>query len=277
MPADDPHHELRGLAAFTTYADGTPRDPEADEPARHAWDEPTFVDPGGPLTPAPRRRAWPMVAMGAAILTAFGAGFLASRTGAPESLDSGPAAVVAVRPAASQPMNVEVSEATPLAPPPPPAYGAKLEVLPADMPAPRTDAGRPPREPRVLDIGPRQAPSPEPLPLPLPLPREVAQAPVARDASATATATPSFDCGDAPTLAREMVCRDIGLAALDRRMKRAYAAAVAAGAPESELRADQDDWLDVREEAARISRRSVVNIYRQRIDELQGMADRSWP
>jgi uncharacterized protein len=71
-----------------------------------------------------------------------------------------------------------------------------------------------------------------------------------------------------------MVCRDPGLAAMDRSMKQAYAAAVAAGAPTDELAADQEDWLEVREEAATYSRRAVADIYRQRIDELDAMAGR---
>lgn len=113
------------------------------------------------------------------------------------------------------------------------------------------------------------APSPPP-------PREVAAAPVARDAATVEPARPSFDCRDAPTLAREMVCSDRELAAMDRRMKQAYSAALAAGAPENELAADQADWLDIREEAAHRSRRSVANIYNQRIEELRAAADRPW-
>lgn len=273
MPADDRDHEPRGLAAFTTYADGTPRAPGAPSDPAPRWDEPIIWDPDGTSAPKPpprRAYAWPKVAAGLAILTAFGAGLLVARTGDPASVDSRPAAVTEARPPASQPLNVEVAAAAPApSPPPPTSYGAKLEVLAADMPAPKATAPLARPAPPLLAIGPR--PTPE---VQAPPPREVARAPLASDATATAPA--SFDCADAPTLARQMVCMDSGLAALDRRMKQAFAQAVAAGVPEQYLGEDQQDWLDVREEAARISRRSVVNIYRQRIDELHTLADRDW-
>lgn len=273
MPADEPDHEPRGLAAFTTYADGTPRNPEAARDPAPGWYEPIILDPGETSAPRPPPRpaqAWPKVAAGLAILAAFGAGLLVARTGDPASVHSIPAAVTEARPPASQPMNVEVAMAAPApSPRPPTSHGAKLEVLPADMPAPKVTA-RPARPaPSLLAIGPRPAPVVQ-----APPPREVAQAPLASDATATAPA--SFDCAEAPTLAREMVCMDSGLAALDRRMKQAFAQAAAAGVPEQYLSEDQQDWLDVREEAARISRRSVANIYRQRIDELNTLADRDW-
>ena len=70
-----------------------------------------------------------------------------------------------------------------------------------------------------------------------------------------------------------MVCADPRLAALDQQMRRAYDAALAAGIPEAGLRADQADWLDIREDAARYSRNAVTRIYRQRIEELRTMAE----
>jgi len=81
-------------------------------------------------------------------------------------------------------------------------------------------------------------------------------------------------CADAASAARRLVCSDMRLAALDRRMKQAYAAAVSAGASPEALAADQDDWLQVREAAARESRYAVANVYRQRIDELWALSDR---
>jgi uncharacterized protein len=66
-----------------------------------------------------------------------------------------------------------------------------------------------------------------------------------------------------------MVCGDPELAAADQRMNRAYRAALAAGAPEGELRSEQLDWLGIREDAARHSRNAVASIYEQRIDELR--------
>jgi uncharacterized protein len=39
------------------------------------------------------------------------------------------------------------------------------------------------------------------------------------------------------------------------------------------LRDEQDDWLAIRESAARYSRSAVADVYRQRIRELNAMAD----
>ena len=69
-----------------------------------------------------------------------------------------------------------------------------------------------------------------------------------------------------------MVCADRGLASLDRRMKQAYASALDAGVEPGLLREDQDDWLDVREDAAHVSRDAVADLYRQRIGELRRVA-----
>jgi uncharacterized protein len=83
---------------------------------------------------------------------------------------------------------------------------------------------------------------------------------------------PSFNCRYARTAAERMVCADGELASYDRQLNGAYERAVRSGVPRSELRADQDDWLGIREEAARYSRQAVLNIYRQRISELNALA-----
>ena len=44
-------------------------------------------------------------------------------------------------------------------------------------------------------------------------------------------------------------------------------------APADQLRQDQRDWLDIREDAARRSPRAVMNLYEQRINELNDLAD----
>lgn len=87
---------------------------------------------------------------------------------------------------------------------------------------------------------------------------------------------PSFDCRDAQSLGEEAVCADPTLAAADRRLERAFRRAVEAGVPYAQLRAEQDDWLSVREAAARRSPRAVASIYDQRIRELDAMADGDW-
>ena len=70
-----------------------------------------------------------------------------------------------------------------------------------------------------------------------------------------------------------MVCGDPRLAAADRRMSRAYAAALAASESSDQLASEQSDWLEIREDAARYSNRAVLNIYEQRTRELEAMAE----
>jgi len=81
-----------------------------------------------------------------------------------------------------------------------------------------------------------------------------------------------LDCAAIRSAAQDVVCRDPGLMAAERRMARAYAAALAAGAPEPALREDQDDWRAIREQAARRSKQAVEDIYHQRIEELESAA-----
>ncbi|MBU1376732.1 MAG: DUF1311 domain-containing protein [Alphaproteobacteria bacterium] len=286
MPTDDPK---RGeppspLAGFQTYADDTPRDYEADhsepwrQPGRRSWEVAPAMDPVAPdeaYAEPPRRALWPKLAVGVAVLAAFGGGVLLARNDGPAP-GPRPASEAAAM-AAAAPMNVELAAVTPT----PPALAAdtgKMEVLPPvggretslvpRVPALRTAPSAAP-EMRTLPIGPAPAPMAA-------SPPEAAEAPIPRDAVALVPppARASFDCRDAPTRAREMVCRDAGLAAMDRRMKQAYAIAMASGAPREDLEADQADWLDVREDAANLSRRAVADIYRQRIDELDAMAGR---
>lgn len=284
MPTDEPKGDATPgpFVGFQAYADDTPRDVEAEyawnrEP--RSWDAPPAIDPAPPhdtYRDPPRAGVLPKVAVGAAVLAAFGAGILLARTDPAPATPPRPVSEAAAM-AAAQPMNVEVAAVTPPAPAPV-SSGAKLEVLPSSPGPVASLPFRPPpavREPPTLALAPPAPAAPAPVPA-APAPREVAQAPVPRDAVAVAPPLPrsSFDCGDAPTRARAMVCRDPGLAAMDRSMKQAYAAAIAAGAPADELAVDQDDWLEVREEAASYSRRAVADLYRQRIDELDAMAGR---
>ena len=74
-----------------------------------------------------------------------------------------------------------------------------------------------------------------------------------------------------------MVCEDPELAAADRRLSQAYRAAVAAGAPEEVLRDEQQDWLNLREDAAQRSRRAVADVYEQRIGDLERQLDEAPP
>jgi uncharacterized protein YecT (DUF1311 family) len=74
--------------------------------------------------------------------------------------------------------------------------------------------------------------------------------------------------------AAEMVCSDPDLSAADRALNRAYRRAMRSGAiPPEQLRADQQDWLAAREDAARRSPGALARIYDRRIDELNRLAD----
>lgn len=142
----------------------------------------------------------------------------------------------------------------PSAAPPPAAY---VPAAPPALPPVETEAPQP---------APRQAP---PLAVAPPAPR-VAQAPPApQPASRT-----GFDCSGARSPAEAMVCADPELAAADRELGRAYRRAMQSGAvPPAVLRSDQRDWLNIREDAARHSRRAVMSVYQQRIDELNSAVD----
>ncbi|HVI31894.1 lysozyme inhibitor LprI family protein [Phenylobacterium sp.] len=173
--------------------------------------------------------------------------------------------------AVSPPVPVEV--AAPVPPPTPRADGP-LEVLPPELaraapapaagPAPmvRAEAPRPPVvvAPSASESSaPVVARAPEPAPFVPPRRR--------------ADANPSFNCRYARSTSEEMVCADPQLAAADRRLNRAYERAIASGIPARELRAEQDDWLGIREDAARRSPRAVASVYEQRIRELNALAE----
>jgi uncharacterized protein YecT (DUF1311 family) len=169
---------------------------------------------------------------------------------------------------------VQVAAAAP--PPPPPAPVDRLEVL---APAPA--------EPSSAKSAVPAPPEPPPL-RPAPPPSAFAAAAEGRSAPpASAVApdepirpmpAPTFDCSRLRSRGEAMVCADPRLAALDSRLERAYRTALASGrAPPDDLAADQDDWLAIREQAARISRGAVASIYRQRIDELEALSGEGPP
>lgn len=156
-----------------------------------------------------------------------------------------------------------------------PTAGGKLEVLPPDMAAAsRPTAPVPQADPSVATFDlppppPAPAPpaviraSPTPLASPMASPA-VAGGPPPSGRSAAA-------CGGAG-LADQMVCDDPDLAAADREMRGAYRRALRSGASPGALRADQQDWMSIREDAARHSRRALAEVYAQRIDELNAAA-----
>lgn len=155
-------------------------------------------------------------------------------------------------------------------PPPVTTSGAPLEVLPTDMAAAaarNSVAQGPPPAQRI------SVPKPDAAPLVAPpaLPRvtEVRRPAVDR-------VRPSFDCRAARSRAEEMVCQDPALAAADRRMAQAFRRATESGVPYAELRGEQDDWLSIREAAARRSPEAVASIYDQRTEELEAMSEEDW-
>ncbi|HEY8615302.1 lysozyme inhibitor LprI family protein [Phenylobacterium sp.] len=207
--------------------------------------------------------------------------------------DRGPMRPVPAEATQTPAMPVEVARPTPA---PVPVADGPLEVLPpelAEAPPERLPQVVAPTPPQRLPTVTRTAPTaPRAQP-----PVQVAQAPPppavvprsAPEAAAPVVArapepppyvapppdrvTPSFNCRYARSPSERLVCSDPELAAADRRLARAYNRAVAAGIPARELRAEQDDWLSIREQAARRSPRAVASVYEQRIQELNELAE----
>ncbi len=217
------------------------------EPSRH--DRPTWERielpprPDGP----PRREVSRLVLIGgvvAAVVTGAVLGLVAR-----PDLGEPPAPKVTTRT-----MPIEVAE---VRPEPVPEPVGKLEVLPADMA-------------RAAQVAANARPSPALLPSMVEVEPEPDMPVVVRQ---RASADPSFNCRYARTQSESLVCGDRELARLDRRLASAFDRALRAGVPFRELRAEQDDWLEIREDAARHSPGAVASVYRQRIQELDALAE----
>lgn len=167
---------------------------------------------------------------------------------------------------AQSPMSaVQVAEAAPegqmqilvspprFAPPAAPVAGAPLEVLPADMAA----------QAKANAEALRMTSAPAPTPAAVEVEPAIQPPPQARA---------GFDCREAQGLADQMVCGDPDLARQDRRLARAYAEARDAGVSAEALRAEQRDWMMIREDAAQQSPGALADVYDQRIQELAQMA-----
>jgi uncharacterized protein YecT (DUF1311 family) len=218
---------------------------------------------------------------------ALGLGLVFGLWAKPDFGDDGRARQTPPARTASVPTAADLAPAVPL----PPPDQMTIEVQP-QVQAP-TEAQRREMADRIEVLPPRAAPAPRPAPpaaraAPAPqiatAPPPVRIAPPAQvvvppappptqSASADESARPSFPCRFARSRSERMVCADAGLASADRRLARAYNRAVAAGVPARELRSDQDDWLSIREDAARYGPQAVGNVYEQRIRELNEMAD----
>ncbi len=279
----DGHGPRARFEGFHSYADGTPLE-DVDDSAYAS------AEADRPTEDVPRRRpGWPPGSFVAAagVALAVAGGFWLGRVLPDPGAERAAEAVTAAPTAPTAQMDVEVAQVAP--PAPPPVTGGRLEVLPPDVAAPAHDISPPTgRAADTATAAPGNLPPmtsasapPETLTIPPPPrvepqrvdpPRIAPPAPVPRELADGQPRT-SYSCRDAPTRARAMVCADPRLAALDQQMRRAYDAALAAGIPEAELRADQADWLDIREDAARYSRNAVSQIYRQRIEELRTMLE----
>ena len=176
-------------------------------------------------------------------------------------------------------------------------FAAKPHIV-ANAPRPAAMT-TPPRDPASqMDIVMAQPPPPEPAPKSSPL--EVMSPDLARAAAASTPTPPaepaepvefdapapapeaaqrrperredaSFDCEQATSDAEEMVCSDPALAAADRHLARAYQRALRLGVPYDLLQAEQNNWMAIREQAARHSPRAVAALYDQRIEQLNAM------
>jgi len=116
---------------------------------------------------------------------------------------------------------------------------------------------------------------PAPSPPPAPAPRPAAEPPAPRP-SASASASPSFNCRYARTRGEIAVCRDSGLAALDRQMASQYYRAVA-GADASQrelLRSTRNRFLAYRDRCGSDS--CIADAYRGRMDEIRDIMAGRW-
>ena len=142
--------------------------------------------------------------------------------------------------------------------------------VPAAAPAPAPAIVREPAAPARTTQPPTRTSTPAPA-APARRERFVAARPERAAVEQPARgAGPSFNCRYARSASERLVCRDPGLAALDRGLNAAYEEAIAAGADRRSLRAAQDRWLAVRERAAP-DPDAVADVYRRRIEELGAM------
>lgn len=221
--------------------------------------------------PPPRRRRFPQltgrnIAIGTAIALVLGVGGgLLLRPNIDNANVGEPP-----KPMAAVPIQVERP------PPETVTSNGKLEVLPPDQAAAARATITTPDVSASFSLP--AAPPPAPLPEPAPRVADarplIAPPPVRSGPPLSAPAPRTgADCSGARSTAESMICSDPDLAAADRELNRAYRRAMQAGAvPPGALRADQRDWLSIREDAARHSRRALAQVYQQRIDELNDAA-----
>lgn len=167
-----------------------------------------------------------------------------------------PANAIPLRPSLAAPDRPAPSQTPPVVRASRPLPPAALPRI-AEPPPPVLARAEPPPEALAPTPPPRAEPDPSP--------------PIRRPAAIRLPG--ALDCGNVVSLAQDVACRDPGLRAAERRMAQAYASALAAGVPERQLRRDQVDWLNMREDAAHYSKQAVENMYHQRIQELETLGE----
>ena len=197
--------------------------------------------------PPRRRRSWLIPGLLVVLVAGAGLAYLALPV---LGMDPDP------QPSGAGQMKILVNPEKP--PPPVKSAGPRMEVLAPGM----AEAAAPPAAAALPE-----AETPPPAEG-----EEVAVLPPPNETATSAEPRPSFDCAKAASLAQDMVCGDVGLAAADRRMARAYQKALAAGVSPDELRSEQADWREIREDAAQHSATALGQVYAQRIQELEDMA-----
>jgi len=150
------------------------------------------------------------------------------------------------------------SERPPLAVPPsvPADEGATGEIAqPPPVPIPSPESRRPVTEPRPPAVEPRPEPRPE---------------------AAAGNARPSFNCRYARTRGELAVCRDAGLAALDRQMASQFYRALARANPRQRatLTATRDSFLRFRDRCPNDA--CIAETYRGRMREIRDIMSGAW-
>jgi uncharacterized protein YecT (DUF1311 family) len=155
---------------------------------------------------------------------------------------------------------------------PHPRPAAPLPVRVAAAPALALPLEAAPQAPP--DLRPRIAPSPPPLVRrhPVVVARTTRpHAPAATVVVARAAQRPQEPCR-APTVADRLVCSEPALAAQDRRMRAAYARALAAGADRLEIDRGQARWHGARDRTTEPGQ--LAQLYARRIADLEAAAAR---
>lgn len=159
----------------------------------------------------------------------------------------------------------------PSARPEPPRPALLQATLTPEPIAPAEPAAAPPSPERTLAEGPPPPPIKAHAPA-APLRLAVARIAPSRAAAGPWRASRSNDKACAP-----YACPDPAIAEAETDLQQAYQRALRAGAPADELRAGQIDWLLARQTAAHRSPGDLPGLYRQRIAQLNALADEEPP